>query len=173
MNYPFRTALLAYLRGGDADDFREAMETLRENYPPAAFYSAMNFLGTHDTPRILTLLGPGPDAGDQGGAGRLPPAPLGAGGGLPELRLAALVLFTFPGSPMIYYGDEAGMEGFEDPLNRGTFPWGDEDPDLLAWFSRLGALRRPTRSSSAGRSAGSAPPVPCWPLPGRPGGSGW
>ena len=57
MNYPFRTALLAYLRGGDADDFREAMETLRENYPPAAFYSAMNFLGTHDTPRILTLLG--------------------------------------------------------------------------------------------------------------------
>ena len=57
MNYPFRTALLAYLRGGDADDFREAMETLRENYPPAAFYSAMNFLGTHDTPRVLTLLG--------------------------------------------------------------------------------------------------------------------
>ena len=57
MNYPFRTALLAYVSGGDADDFREAMETLRENYPPAAFYSAMNFLGTHDTPRILTLLG--------------------------------------------------------------------------------------------------------------------
>lgn len=50
MNYPFRTALLAYVSGGDADDFREAMETLRENYPPAAFYSAMNFLGTHDTP---------------------------------------------------------------------------------------------------------------------------
>ena len=42
---------------------------------------------------------------------------------------------------MIYYGDEAGMEGFEDPLNRGTYPWGHEDRDLLAWFSRLGALR--------------------------------
>ena len=55
--------------------------------------------------------------------------------------LAALVLFTFPGSPMIYYGDEAGMEGFEDPLNRGTYPWGREDRDLLAWFTRLGALR--------------------------------
>lgn len=51
--------------------------------------------------------------------------------GIAKLRLAALVLFTFPGSPMIYYGDEAGMEGFEDPLNRGTYPWGREDRDLL------------------------------------------
>ena len=61
--------------------------------------------------------------------------------GIAKLRLAALVLFTFPGSPMIYYGDEAGMEGFEDPLNRGTYPWGREDRDLLAWFTRLSALR--------------------------------
>ena len=44
MNYPFRTALLAYLQGGDADDFRESMESIRENYPPAAFYNSMNFL---------------------------------------------------------------------------------------------------------------------------------
>ena len=57
MNYPFRTAALGWLTGGDAADFRETMETIRENYPPAAFYGAMNFLGTHDTPRILTLLG--------------------------------------------------------------------------------------------------------------------
>ena len=57
MNYPFRGAALDYLRGGDAADFMETMETLRENYPPFAYYSAMNSLGTHDTPRILTLLG--------------------------------------------------------------------------------------------------------------------
>ena len=61
--------------------------------------------------------------------------------GVAKLRLAALVLFTFPGSPVVYYGDEAGMEGFEDPLNRGTYPWGREDKELVAWFSRLGALR--------------------------------
>ena len=141
MNYPFRTALLAYLSGRDADDFREAMETLRENYPPAAFYSAMNFLGTHDTPRILTLLGADrtPDTKAERAAYRLLPWERAAG--IAKLRLAALVLFTFPGSPMIYYGDEAGMEGFEDPLNRGTYPWGREDRDLLAWFTRLGALR--------------------------------
>ena len=141
MNYPFRTALLAYVSGGDADDFREAMETLRENYPPAAFYSAMNFLGTHDTPRILTLLGADrtPDTKAERASYRLLPRERAAG--IAKLRLAALVLFTFPGSPMIYYGDEAGMEGFEDPLNRGTYPWGREDRDLLAWFTRLGALR--------------------------------
>ena len=43
------------------------------------------------------------------------------------LKLASLILYTFPGSPMLYYGDEAGMQGFEDPLNRGTYPWGQED----------------------------------------------
>ena len=56
MNYPFRTAALAWLLGGDAAAFQGAMETIRENYPAPAFYSAMNFLGTHDTPRVLTLL---------------------------------------------------------------------------------------------------------------------
>ena len=50
MNYPFRVAALEYLRGGRAEDFMEAMETIRENYPRPAFYSAMNLLGTHDTP---------------------------------------------------------------------------------------------------------------------------
>ena len=55
MSYPFRRAAMDWLLGGDAAAFRDSMETLRENYPTPAFYSAMNFLGTHDTPRILTL----------------------------------------------------------------------------------------------------------------------
>lgn len=60
------------------------------------------------------------------------------------VRLAALILFTFPGSPTIFYGDEAGMEGFEDPFNRGTYPWGHEDRELLGHFARAGhpAARR-------------------------------
>ena len=44
MNYPFRNALLSFLLGEDAFRFRQAMETLRENYPPFAWRSAMNFL---------------------------------------------------------------------------------------------------------------------------------
>ena len=141
MNYPFRTALLAWLGGGDAAAFRDDMETIRENYPPAAFYGAMNFLGTHDTPRILTLLGVERTPEDKGqrASYRLSPAELARG--QKKLRLAAMLLYSFPGSPTLYYGDEAGMQGFEDPLNRGTYPWGGEDGSLLAFFRRLGQLR--------------------------------
>ena len=142
MNYPFRTALLGYLLGGKAEDFKEAMETIRENYPPAAFYSAMNFLGTHDTPRILTMLGgrPLPEGRDAQSTFHLTSEEREAA--FSRLRLAAAVLYTFPGSPMIYYGDEAGMEGAADPFNRGTYPWDREDEVLLAWFRKLGQLRK-------------------------------
>lgn len=144
MNYPFRGAALAYLRGGDARDFMEAMETLRENYPRFAFYSAMNALGTHDTPRILTLLGVGNECQDRSrewrSSFRMDPDQRRRGKEL--LKLGAALLFAFPGSPTVYYGDEAGMEGFEDPFNRRTFPWGHEEPELLDWFTRLGHLRQ-------------------------------
>ena len=141
MNYPLRTALLRWLGGGDAADFRDSMETLRAHYPPAAFYGAMNFLGTHDTPRILTLLGADhvPAAKEERAAYALSPAQLARGKA--RLRLAGMLLYGFPGSPTLFYGDEAGMQGFEDPLNRGTFPWGREDAALLDFFRTLGRLR--------------------------------
>ena len=142
MNYPFRNALIAYLLGGDADTFRETLEIIRENYPPNAFYSLMNFLGTHDTPRILTVLGAShvPDSKEARVVYRLSPEERQLG--LARLRLAALVLFTFPGSPTVYYGDEAGMEGWEDPFNRAGYPWGREDTELKSCFARLAQLRR-------------------------------
>ncbi len=147
MNYPFRTALLSYLKGtAGAEAFRDAMETLRENYPAPAFYGAMNFLSTHDTPRLLSVLGCGrqPDRADH----RLSPAERERGTAL--LKLAAAVLYAFPGSPTVYYGDEAGMEGFEDPFNRGTYPWGREDAALLDYFRALGALRAARESLQSG-----------------------
>ena len=151
MNYPFRTALLAYLQGGDADDFREAMETIRENYPPAAFASLMNFLGTHDTPRILTVLGADqvPESKADRAAFRLSPAQREKG--LALVKLAALILFTFPGSPTIYYGDEMALEGWEDPFNRGTYPWDAKDRPLLSAFAQLGQLRQNTPALRRGR----------------------
>jgi len=141
MNYPFRTALLDYLRGGDAAAFAEAMETLRENYPPDAFNSAMNFLGTHDTPRILTVLGTHKMPKDRAKRAAYRLSPKERETGLALVELAALILFTFPGSPTVYYGDEAGMEGWEDPFNRGTYPWGHEDETLKARFALLGRQR--------------------------------
>ena len=142
MNYPFRTALIAYLLGGDADEFRETLESLRENYPPHAFYSLMNFLSTHDTPRILTVLGADhvPGSKEERAVFRLSPTRRQLG--LKRLRLAALVLFTFPGAPTVYYSDEAGMEGWEDPFNRAGYPWGQEDSELKSFFSKLAHLRR-------------------------------
>lgn len=87
--------------------------------------------------------------------------------GKARLKLGALVLFAFPGSPMVYYGDEAGMEGFEDPFNRRTYPWGREDGELLEWYTALGKARRalpalrrgswPGRSPGDGYSLSSAP----------------
>jgi 4-alpha-glucanotransferase len=142
MNYPFRNALLGYLKNEDAAIFRDGMETIRENYPPAAFYGAMNFLSTHDTPRILTVLGyqgAWPQNRDARAHTALGPAERLLG--LARERLASLILYAFPGSPTLFYGDEAGMQGFEDPFNRCTFPWGREDRALTDWYRRLGALR--------------------------------
>ena len=144
MNYPFRSAVLDWLLGGDACRFQQEMETLRENYPPAAFHSAMNALGTHDTVRILTLLGVGSECRDHGrdwrAARRLSPEERALG--LARLKLAALVLYAFPGSPTVYYGDEAGVQGYEDPLYRRTYPWGQEDQQMLAYYRRMIAMRK-------------------------------
>ena len=142
MNYPFRTAALCYLRGGDAAEFRESMETIRENYPAPAFLSAMNFLGTHDTPRVLSLLGEGqaPAEKAERAVYRLDPEEERLG--KERWKLASALLYAFPGSPMLFYGDEAGLQGLEDPFCRGGYPWGREDGDLLAWFRLLGRVRK-------------------------------
>ena len=156
MNYPFRTALLDYLQGRGAEPFVEQMETLRENYPPFAFYSAMNALGTHDTLRVLTLLGTGGThahkSKDERAAYRMTACERSYGTRL--LKVGAAVLFCFPGSPTIYYGDEAGMEGFEDPFNRRTFPWGREDRELTEWFAALGKLRKTSPALRKGELRG-------------------
>ena len=152
MNYPFRTAAINWLTGGDAAQFKETMETIRENYPPQAFYSCLNILGTHDTPRILTMLGNSGkaalDTKSQRAAYRLNFTEHQTG--LARLRLAAMLAFSFPGSPTVFYGDEAGMQGFEDPLNRGTYPWGKEDLDLVDFYRKLGALRDERRELQRG-----------------------
>ena len=152
MNYPFRTALVDYLLGGGAEHFRNSMETLRENYPEFAWHSAMNTLGTHDTMRILTLLG---EKSEQRGQSRDWRAHARLNDhdrahGKARLALGAMVLFAFPGAPTVYYGDEAGMEGFEDPFNRRTFPWGHEDQELVRLFTALGAARKTRKALRRG-----------------------
>ena len=56
--------------------------------------------------------------------------------------MASFIQYMLPGSPSLYYGDEAGMEGYKDPFNRRPYPWGREDEEFLAHFRRLGQLRK-------------------------------
>ena len=142
MNYPFRTAALDWLRGGDASCFRDTMETIREHYPRPAFYSALNILGTHDTPRILTLLGAEhvPGTKDARAAYRLSPEERQKGEA--RLRVGEMLLYCFPGSPTVYYGDEAGVCGWTDPDSRRTYPWGKEDLELIEFHRYMTGIHR-------------------------------
>lgn len=143
MNYPLRDGIMAFLSGSPAEDFAEKMESLRENYPRAVFYNLMNIIGTHDTPRALTALGA--DPGDWGESREFRAGKRLEGERLEQakrlLKIAAVIQFTMPGSPTIYYGDEAGQQGYEDPFNRRTYPWGSEDEALLTFYRSLCAVR--------------------------------
>ena len=143
MNYPFASALIKFLTGGSGDDLCDTVMSVCENYPRPALRLLMNHIGTHDTERILTALGGEPT----GGRGRA----WQSGKRMNEnelwqakklLYIAALLQYTLPGIPSLYYGDEAGMEGYGDPFCRGFYPWGKEDNYLVDFYKRLGQFRR-------------------------------
>jgi len=142
MNYPFRTAILDFLRRkDDGPRFRDAVMTVAENYPPQVLHCNMNMLGTHDTARILTALVDDFGGSRQEQASRfLTPQQHTQAREL--LLTASFLQYMLPGAPSLYYGDEAGMEGHKDPFNRRTYPWGKEDPVLLAHHRQLGMLRK-------------------------------
>ena len=151
MNYPFRNAVLGFLTGSNPADMMEIILNIIENYPPQVTRLLMNHIGTHDTERAINML-----AGE----------PLGGHGchwqstarltkerrrrGLKLMRLASLMQFTLPGVPCIYYGDEAGVEGYCDPFNRACYPWGSEDTSLIEWYQKLGSMRRECSSLKEG-----------------------
>jgi glycosidase len=136
MNYIFRNAVLDYANGAKASIVYENIEYLREVYPPQSFHVLMNLLSTHDVPRSLHVFGY-QSASDTAEA---------VAQAKQRLRLAVFFQMIFPGAPAIYYGDEVGVTGGEDPFNRATYPWADRggEPDLemLAEFKRLIAMRK-------------------------------
>ena len=142
MNYPFRNAIIQFVRGHDSGaGLKETVMSIAENYPPEVVLCNMNLLGTHDTPRILTALVDDFDGSREEKARRhLSRNQLDVA--YDRLRTASLLQYTLPGSPSLYYGDEAGMEGYRDPFNRRPYPWGREVPELLSHYQRLGRLRR-------------------------------
>lgn len=147
MNYPLRDAILGFLVGNEnAYQCAERLETLRENYPPEALACCLNLLGSHDKPRIASVLGGGPDESqlpeEERGRFRLDENSMGLAKG--RFWLATLMQMTFPGVPSIYYGDEYGLEGLSDPGNRRTLPTPNDarDRDMLTMVRNTSMLRR-------------------------------
>jgi glycosidase len=146
MNYRFRQAVIGFARTTPFTDstgtippltprqLDNALKAVLADYPPQAAAVSFNLVDSHDTNRVLFAL----DGDKQ------------------RQRLAALLQFTTPGAPMIYYGDEAaidapGRSGFGDPYNRAPYPWEDESGDvnvygppdaaMIAYYSRLALIR--------------------------------
>ena len=147
MNYPFRDMVLGFLMETfDAAEAVDRIESLRENYPREALACALNLLGSHDRPRIASLLGGGPDESqlpeEERGRWRLSPEAMG----LAKSRfwLATLMQMTLIGVPTIYYGDEFCLEGLSDPGNRRTLPLEEDihDRDMFDIVRNASAIRR-------------------------------
>lgn len=143
MNYPFANALIDYVCGGDAECLAETVLSVIENYPPDVLHVLMNHIGTHDTARILTRLATnGKPVGDRAWQSRQVLCKEDYQNAVKLLRLAAVLQYTLPGVPSLFYGDEAGVQGYGDPFCRCTFPWGQEDRVLTAFYQSLGQMRK-------------------------------
>ena len=145
-NYPMRGAILDFVRGeNDGTTFQKRVCSLVENYPPSALMGALSFLSGHDIPRVLTILGDAPwgRPRDEEAVYRLPPERWETA--FSRLRLALVLLVTLPGVPCVFYGDEAGMEGYGDPFCRGTYPWGRENERVMTLYKEILSLRKTNR----------------------------
>ena len=140
MNYPLKDAIINFVTRNDTLLLRQTLSMLRDNYPKIVLDSLMNILGTHDTVRILTAFG-GIKAKDKDEMNVLKMDPEVRKESVACLKVAALLLFTLPGNPCIYYGDEIGMEGYSDPFCRCPFQWENIDEDLLSYFQMLTQIR--------------------------------
>ena len=143
MNYPLRDAILSYVKDGDADKLRRFTEGTYRRYPKGASDTLLNFLGTHDTERILTIFG-GEPCGERTNEelSTMHMTPEQRRAGAERLRFAYSILAGLPGVPCIFYGDEAGMEGYRDPFCRRPFPWHAMDEQILAHYRKIGKIRK-------------------------------
>lgn len=142
MNYPIREGIISYLRDKQTDKLSYALTEVINNAPERIRNALMNLLGSHDTVRIITALHGESHAGHTAkelSSLKIPKSEYMTA----EQKLCAAytVLATVPGIPSIYYGDEVGLQGYQDPLNRLAFPWGYESSEILSHYKLLGKIR--------------------------------
>lgn len=142
MNYPLKNAIINYVLWGNSYEIANTVRSQLDNYPKQALDCLMNILGTHDTPRILSILGSDkiPTTKEESETFKLTEEELQKG--IQRLKIASLLQFTLYGVPSVYYGDEVGLEGNMDPFNRMCYPWGKENKEILDWYTKLAKIRK-------------------------------
>ena len=144
MNYPFMNSIISFVKGMSGTAFMQEILRICENYPREALDSLMNLLSTHDTERVLTTLAGEPALNrgrDWQAVQKMSQDEINGGAKL--LKMASCLLYTLPGVPCIYYGDEILTQGYRDPFNRKCFDWtrATENNDMLNWYKKLGEIR--------------------------------
>ena len=151
MNYPFANAILDFCRNGKAEGFMEAVMQIVENYPKQCLDVMMNHIGTHDTERAITkITGESCEYRDRNWQSVHFLDDEKYAKGVKLLKCAAALQYTLPGVPSVYYGDEAGLQGYKDPFNRGCYPWGKENQELVTFYRTMGEIRRNNKVFSDG-----------------------
>lgn len=156
MNYPLRNAIISFCRFGDAEMLYNTLTEIYASYPRCVLDKLMNLLGTHDTERIMTVLGREDEEIDAPNSVlahmRLSPSEIRQG--IDRLKIAAALQYTVYGIPSVFYGDEVGLEGYGDPFCRMPMPWDDVDgtyrEEILEYYRMLGRVRRDEEAFSGG-----------------------
>lgn len=142
MNYVFRGAVVNFVRDGKLDEAVSTLERLRERYPKEAFYAMMNLVASHDTTRILSYLDGIDDDKIQKDTDSAFPTYEKTSDKAKNLQyLVAFIQMTYPGAPTIYYGDEIGMVGADDPDDRRGMTWGQGNKQIVEWYATMAKIR--------------------------------
>ena len=152
MNYHFKNAVLDFVKGKPAEQAMTEILTICEHYPAPAMDTALNFLSTHDTERALTVIADEP-ANGRGRAWQSGRCVTGDAyeEGLLRLRMAYAIIYTLPGVPCLYYGDEIAMQGYRDPFNRAFFRWDAHEQRLRPVLAQLAQLRHTCEAFRTGQ----------------------
>lgn len=139
INYPLRNAIITFIKEKNADILSSTLAELVNDYPAEVLDKLFNVLSTHDTERILNALSDcdAPALKEDRATAELKDIREAK----KRLELASGLQYTLPGVPCLFYGDEAGVTGYEDPFCRACFPWGKEDKELSEHYKKLGELR--------------------------------
>lgn len=147
MNYPWRNAIIDFVKNKDAIGFSKSILEIINNYPTPSIDTMMNLLSSHDTERITTVLGTDISSVDNAKHKDFRLSDKQYEEAKKMHKFASFIQFTLPGVPSIYYGDEIAMQGFRDPFNRAGYDYKSGDKELLIYYKSLVSFRKKYRKN--------------------------